>query len=254
MTIKKIYYYFCLYFRKIIYQDKALKLNRSIIIDKASKFVVNECITGDYYEFGVWKGQTFIYAFQRLLNTAKLRIMDKNNIGSNPIADAKRKLILENTLFHAFDSFEGLPELTEEDKYSEDFIKGQFKASQDSFLDFVKKSNLPHDRIRIHKGWFENTCNFQYFKKNKLKKASIIWLDCDLYSSANSCFKIISYLLQDGTVLIIDDWFSSKGSPFHGVQKAFFEWSKSKDIFENWNFTEYQKESWKRISFIVNKK
>ena len=87
-----------------------------------------------------------------------------------------------------------------------------------------------------------------------MKKASIIWLDCDLYSSANSCFKIISYLLQDGTVLIIDDWFSNKGSPFHGVQKAFFEWSKSKDIFENWNFTEYQKESWKRISFIVNKK
>tara|TARA_Y100001933_G_scaffold88657_1_gene89763 strand:+ start:326 stop:448 length:123 start_codon:yes stop_codon:yes gene_type:complete len=38
------------------------------------------------------EGQTFIYAFQRLLKTAKLRIMDKNNIGSNPIADAKRNL------------------------------------------------------------------------------------------------------------------------------------------------------------------
>mgnify|MGYP002877009257 FL=1 len=254
MHIKKIFNSFSFYLRKIIQKDNGLNPNRSIIIDKATKFVVNECITGDYYEFGVWKGQTFIYAIECLLKTAKKRIIDKNNIGSNPSADSKRKSILENTLFHAFDSFDGLPELTEEDKYSEDFAKGQFKSSQKSLLDFARKSNLPLERIRIHKGWFENTCNFEYFKKNKLKKASIIWLDCDLYSSANSCFQIISYLLQDGTVLIIDDWFSSKGSPFHGVQKAFFEWSKTNDISENWNFTEYQKESWKRISFIANKK
>ena len=253
MYINK-YLRFFKYLKKIIYKDNGLKPNRSTIIDKASKFIVNECITGDYYEFGVWKGQTFIYACQILLKTAKRRIMDVNKIGSNPIADKKRKHILENTLFHAFDSFEGLPELTEEDKYSEDFASGQFKANENILLNFAEKSNLPCERIRIHKGWFENTCNFEYFKKNKLKKASIIWLDCDLYSSANSCFQIISYLLQDGTVLIVDDWFSSKGSPLHGVQKAFYDWSKSKDIFENWIFTEYQRESWKRISFIVNKK
>ena len=190
MHLKRYFYSFFLYLRKIIRKDNGLNPNRSSIIDKASKFVVNECITGDYYEFGVWKGQTFVYAFQRLIKTAKIRLIDKNNIGSNPRADVKRKDILENTLFHAFDSFEGLPELTDEDKYSADFSKGQFKASQFSLLDFAKKYNLPHERIMIHKGWFENTCNFEYFKKHKLKKASIIWLDCDLYSSANSCFAL----------------------------------------------------------------
>ena len=107
MPIKKFFYSFSFYLRKIFQKDNGLNPSRSNIIDKASKFVLNECITGDYYEFGVWKGQTFIYAINCLLKTAKKRIIDKNNIGSNPSADAKRKSILENTLFHAFDSFEG---------------------------------------------------------------------------------------------------------------------------------------------------
>ena len=110
------------------------------------------------------------------------------------------------------------------------------------------------DRLQFHKGWFSETCTDLYFNSNEFKKASLIWLDCDLYSSAVDCFILISKIIQDGTVLIIDDWFSNKGSPYHGVQKAFYQWKKQNEISNNWTLTEYQRDSWKRISFIVNRK
>jgi len=112
---------------------------------------------------------------------------------------------------------------------------------------------LSSDKLIIHKGWFSKTCNYNYFKKNNLRPASIIWLDCDIYSSAHEAFQLIQFILQDRTVLVIDDWFSNKGSPFHGVQKAFYEFSSSKEIKSQFIFTEYLSDSWKRKSFITNK-
>ncbi len=235
-------------------KDKGLELNRSELIDKSCKFIVNECIVGDYYEFGVWRGQTFFYSILKLFKVAENRIRNSKIIGLNIEADKKRQKILNETKFHAFDSFEGLPELTLEDSYSDDFLKGQFASGTEVLENLRLKHKVSKDRIKIHKGWFKDTCNIEYYNKNNLKKASIIWLDCDIYSSAKDCFKLISFLIQDGTVLIIDDWFSNKGSPLHGIQKAFYEWSDQNQIKENWIFTEYQKESWKRISFIISKK
>ncbi len=233
--------------------DKGLKLSRSELLDKSWKFIVNECIEGDYYEFGVWRGQTFFYSFFRLLKTAENRIKNSKSIGLNIKADKIRQRLFKESEFHAFDSFEGLPELTVEDSYSDDFLKGQFASGTDVLESLRVKYNVPKERIRIHKGWFKDTCNFDYYQKNNLKKATIIWLDCDIYSSAKDCFNLITFLIQDGTILIIDDWFSNKGSPLHGVQKAFYEWSDNTEIKENWILTEYQKESWKRTSFIINK-
>ena len=239
-------------YRKLFLLKNGMQLNRSTILDKSCKFVVNECIEGDYYEFGVWRGQTFVYAYLRFIETAKKRLSKSSFIGINLKADIKRRKILESTTFHAFDSFEGLPELTKEDQYSDDFFKGQFSAGTEVLNSLMKKFNVPEKRVRIHKGWFSETCNYEYSKRKNLKKASIVWLDCDIYSSAKDCFNLITHLIQDGTVLIIDDWFSNKGSPIHGVQKAFYEWSKKDNITSKWTFVEYQKESWKRISFIVN--
>ena len=99
-------------------------------------------------------------------------------------------------------------------------------------------------KIIFRRGWFQETCDPKNMNTSGLGKASIIWLDCDLYSSAKQVFKLIPYLIQDGTVIVIDDWFSNKGSPFHGVQKAFFEWRS--DVEAEYCIHEYAQDSWKR--------
>jgi O-methyltransferase len=236
-------------------QDDALPaLTDSDCLRCALKFIVNECIYGDYYEFGVFRGQTLISAFHGLKSTVSNRIKAQETIGSNKSAELLRKQILDETIFHAFDSFRGLPRLESEDLYSNDFAEGQFTSTIQELMNLAINYNMPINRLKIYEGWFQESC-IRFLQENPTpRKASIIWLDCDLYSSARDCFPLISELLQDGTVLIIDDWFSNKGSPFHGVQKAFYEWIVTKQIHDKFVLTEYKRESWKRISFIINKK
>ena len=65
-------------------------------------------------------------------------------------------------------------------------------------------------------GWFENTLNEQ--TKARLDSAAIyIYVDCDIYESSVAIFDFITNLTQDGTVIIIDDYFRYKGIPDRGV-------------------------------------
>ena len=237
--------------KQLLYRKKYF-LTSSEVLNAAIKFVVNECIEGDYYEFGVYKGQTTAAAYHGLLDYADRRIRSSSKIGSNPISDRIRQSILHHTKFHAFDSFQGLPDLSEIDSYSADFAKSQFSCSLSDYLCALRSAGVSLDRIQTHPGWFSSTCNHEYFLSRNLAKASIIWLDADLYSSTTDALELVSFLIQDGTVIVIDDWFCNKGSPFYGVQRAFSEWSQSPSISSKYVFTEYQRDSWKRLSFITS--
>ena len=78
----------------------------------------------------------------------------------------KRKKILSDMNFHAFDSFEGLPELSAKDKLSEDFSKGQYLSSIQIVKDLAKKHGMPLAKIQFHEGWFSKTCTKSYAEKN----------------------------------------------------------------------------------------
>ena len=121
-----------------------------------------------------------------------------------------------------------------------------------TILNLAKKYSVPEKFIKFHGGWFSKTCNKQYAKENSLKKASIIWLDCDLYSSAKDALNIFDSILQNGTIIVVDDWYNFKGHPKRGVQKAFNDWRFSEEISKKYIIHEYKKDSWSRNSFIVN--
>lgn len=219
------------------------------ILAKASRFVACEMIEGDYFEFGVYQGATFINAHHSLRDHFRKRIA--LTVGGDNEQEGRelRKSIWKNMRFFAFDSFEGLPALTETDTYSKDFAKGQYACSLDDFNQRVTNAGIPMEKVIAVKGFFSETCNSTTFSANKLGKAAIIWMDADLYSSTKDILQFIPPLLQDGTVLIFDDWFSYKGSPYEGVQKAFREWEQL--IQDQFVFSEYQRDSWKRVSFIT---
>ena len=237
---------------KVPLKQRPIRLQESDLLKKACKFVVNECIEGDYYEFGVFRGEFFFSAVQTFLITLQRRLLASNHLGVNKDADHIRQQLFEKMRFHAFDSFQGLPPLSVEDSYSKDFVEGQFSYSEEKFLSVGHSLGLAMNRIHTYPGWFSQTCAPEVIEKVTYTPAALIMLDCDLYSSAKDAFQLITHLLQDGTILIIDDWFSNKGSPYHGVQKAFYEWCKKDQISSKFVFTEYHKESWKRMSFIVN--
>jgi O-methyltransferase len=178
---------------------------------KAFEKVREMRLSGDYLEFGVYRGTSFILAAS---------LAARNGL------DAMR--------FFAFDSFEGLPE--SEGKV---FSHGQFACSEETFTQLITKAGVPMDRVEKVKGFYDLSLTSEAKRKYALTRAAIVHIDCDLYSSTKDVLAFIEDLLQEGTIVIFDDWssFRNEQNPDEfGEAKAFNEWrrrSAFQDFYES---------------------
>ncbi len=221
-------------------------------MEKVARFVACEMVEGDYLEFGVYRGATFINAYRSLERQFAARISQDTGGENEESARKRREELWSNMRFFAFDSFEGLPELTSDDVATPDFEKGQYGHPVEQFEATLRTRGIPAEKTRIIKGWFKDSCTRETAREHELKKAAVVWIDADLYSSTKTALTFITDLIQDGTILIFDDWFSYRGSPYAGEQRAFREWLTT--IEGDYSVQEYHRESWKRMSFIVSRK
>jgi hypothetical protein len=227
-------------------------LPHATLISKATRFCACEIIEGDYLEFGVYQGASLIASYHALKDAFESRM--KQSGVADKESNAKRQHIWNNMRFFAFDSFEGLPSLETDDAGTADFKKGFFAdTSVEHVKSNLQKNDVPLERVNFIEGWFSNTCTAETARKFEISKAAIIWIDSDLYSSARDVLNFVREFLQDGTILIFDDWFCYKGNPSNGEQRAFYEWIESDEIKNMWVFHEYQRESWARMAFIASR-
>jgi O-methyltransferase len=219
------------------------------LMRKVAHLIASDKIEGDYLEFGVFRGNSFIESYRAMKEIFEERI---RSVGSDGTAqDAReRQEIWKRMRFFAFDSFEGLPDLRGVDAQTRDFAKGQYAAGIDEFLANVARAGVPSEKVVCVPGWFDRTCTRATIEKHGLRKAAVIWVDCDLYHSAKSVLQFITPLLQDGTVIVFDDWYCFRGNPWRGEQRAFAEW-KEQDL-QSFAVSEYQKEGPWRNSFVVS--
>jgi hypothetical protein len=152
------------------------------------------------YQFGVYKGHSIVTAFDALKEVGK-------NIDT----------------VYGFDSFEGLPERTNEERQAAiekhgfyEWESGQFSSNEfygvdDSkgFLQTVFDKYLDTE-VKLIKGWFEDTLNHDAVKKHDLdlKPAAYIDVDVDTYTSS---VEVLDFVFSEGiavagTVIGFDDW------------------------------------------------
>ena len=200
---------------------------RQQMLKTATDFISAHGIEGDYLEFGVYEGTTFQSAYH--------------------IAD---RAGLNKMHFIAFDSFEGLPRPESIDvDPGQPFEEGAYSCSEEEFKEKMKEGGVDASRVKIVKGWFDTSLTPE--KRNEIKKAAIIWIDCDLYLSTVPVLEFITPLLQDGTVIVFDDWFCYRADPDKGEQRACREWlAKNPQI----KLVEYHNFAWHGKSFIVSVK
>lgn len=202
------------------------------ILEKAMKFASHVGLGGDYLEFGVWKGRSFARAYQmrKYVKEPKLKEMK----------------------FYAFDSFQGLPEIKgTPDTSSSEFKKGDYACDIETFKSNLVSKGVNLNEVVIVPGWYDESLNEETKNKLPLKKAAIIFVDCDLYESAVTVLDFITDYVDNGTVIIFDDWFAFSGHPEKGEQRAFREWlNRHPDI----RAVEWQRVNWKSNSFILNRK
>lgn len=112
-----------------------------------------------------------------------------------------------------FDSFEGLPEPTDKDflngtKTAGDFIRPLNKGSCLGEYEKVKKIffskfKINKEKVRIIKGWFQETLP-QY--KDKIDYISLLRIDADWYESTKICLESFYGKVTDGGFIVIDDY------------------------------------------------
>jgi len=181
--------------------------NRKVpFLRMAFEYVSKMEIPGDYFEFGVFRGKSFISAMQQYE-------LIKNTFASRN----------ENRVFHAFDSFQGLPEpLTSElDK----FKAKDFYATQAEFERNILKSEFNLNNVKIYPGFFNDTLNsglFDQLKENDTKIA-ILYVDTDIYSSSKTVLNFCKSFLQPGSLICLDDFFTLKANQNNGQIRAMRE-------------------------------
>ena len=162
-------------------------------------------LRGDILEFGVMYGYT-----------------------ARILADCISRFKLKDVRLHLFDSFEGLPTMSEEDQNSYEIVNGTWSKGAlctppglEGILEKKLRKRIGTEKLFVVKGYFERTLE-QHIREKKINKAILINLDCDLYSSSKYVLRtLFEYdLVQDGALLICDDWMTSFGNPNLGQRKA----------------------------------
>jgi O-methyltransferase len=207
-----------------LFTEKERMLNDAIAFAQFNK------TKGDYLEFGTFEGNAFLMAYH-LAQSYQLKDMH----------------------FYAFDSFEGLPEITGIDDLSDPdphYKKGELSCSLDRFKTIIRRHNVNMKKTHVVPGFFDKTLNEETKASIPLRSASVVLIDCDLYKSTCDVLEFLTDYLINGTVILFDDWFNYRGDPRLGENRAFREWLESHPELQA---SQYRTFSWHGNSFIIHR-
>lgn len=182
---------------------------------------LNNNTIGDYYEFGVFRGYTFLSAYR-----------------------ACQTLHLESSQFFGFDSFEGLPSVAGIDRGEGQFFKGQFACSKSQVENNIEANGMDMTRTYLVEGFYEQSLTEDLRTQLPFKAASVVLFDCDLYSSTKVAIDWAKVYFQNYTILLFDDWYSYGGNNKIGQQRAFNEFLRDNPQYiakELWEFEKHGK-------------
>ena len=80
-------------------------------------------------------------------------------------------------------------------------------------------------RVTLVKGFYSETLSADAAERLEITKASLIMIDCDLYSSAKQALDFCAPLIGDVAVVFFDDWTLGRGDEDQnlGEQRAWAE-------------------------------
>ena len=196
---------------------------------QAFEFITENSIEGDYHEFGCHRCRTFRMA----------------------MLEASKHFLEKKINFYAYDSFQGLPKVEQDHEFGSRWDEGSLSTSSEKFKSLIIESGFRLDNVKLIEGFYDESLpKIKHEKLYSGRKASFINIDCDLYESAVPVFSHINKLVQEGTILYIDDYFAGyKGNPLKGVSKALKEWQET----SNWEIERYRDVGFTGRSYIIYK-
>jgi len=173
------------------------KQKESIFLSAARFLYLNRPLGGYYMEFGSHSATTM-----RLCWKHTCHLLDLHYV--------------------AFDSFEGLPEISGIDQQAM-WEKGKLAIDEEHFIRLVITAGMPRSKLTTVRGFYDQTLNPELRTRFQDRKAALIWVDCDLYVSTIPVLEFIKDFLQVGTIIVFDDWNCFCADPMRGERLAWSE-------------------------------
>jgi hypothetical protein len=183
------------------YSRFANQRRRELFLDIAFFAHVNRPIEGYYFEFGCFTARTM-----RMAHDCFHHLFDWHYV--------------------AFDSFEGLPEISEIDKQVI-WEKGKLKMTEQDFIAICTRHGIPRDRLTTVNGFYDVSLTEELKQRLLPRKAAVVHIDCDLYQSTVPVLRFIEDFLQPGTVIVFDDWNCFLADPDRGERRAWREFREA---------------------------
>ena len=174
-------------------------------IKKAMFITAHDGTYGSYLEFGVFTGSSFNFAMK--VNKKIEKIFGKTKCE-----------------FVGFDSFKGFGKVNEDDKNPR-FTSETFSVDEEKVLRNIEKC-AKGQKYKIIKGFFEDTIKNKTAKDLKIDKIKIVMMDCDLKEPTKLALEFIKSSIQEGTIILFDDYAFFKGSKDKGEYGAFTDFRK----------------------------
>lgn len=193
-------------YRVFVAPEQIIPQYRKALIEL--KQTVGENAIGDYLEFGVCHG-TSLKCMHQVLEELKL----------------------PNVRIFGFDSFEGLPDTAQEEGL-ENWEPGSFASPIGKTKLYLTKNGIDWGKTFLIKGWYSDTLTENLKKEHHITKASVIMVDCDIYSSSKESLDFCKSLIKDTSIVFFDDWYAGGAAEKNvGQKKALDEF-----LVENANF------------------
>src|SRR5690242_1693035 len=170
-------------FRYGTYDSERLSMVRRAVLWLST----NE-VSGPVCEFGSAGGESFLNLYFQLSKIAK------------PCPHS-----------YLFDSFEGLPEIDERTPHR-GWKKGDYAFSYDGFVKRMDFFGVPRVAYTATKGFFEQTLTLEKKALLGMAPVSLVHIDCDLYKSTLLALQFVQDNLQQGTVILFDDYYCCRGN------------------------------------------
>lgn len=151
---------------------------------------------GDYLEFGVSRGTSMACVHRVLQERA-----------------------LSHVRLIGFDSFEGMPAEAAEQGWR----PGEFRSTLDATRRYLAAREVDLERVTLVKGWFKDTLTPETRDRLSIGKASVILIDCDIYTASKEALAFSEPHIRDRAVVVFDDWGLETRMRNIGQKEAFEE-------------------------------
>lgn len=151
---------------------------------------------GDYLEFGVARGSSMacVHSVMKAVRADRARLI-------------------------GFDSFRGLPDEAGE----EGWVPGEFRSSLMATRRYLASRNVNMERVQLVPGWFRDTLTPMTRADLRLDRASLILIDCDIFSASRDALAFCAAHIQGQAVIMLDDWGAAEERGVMGQREAFEE-------------------------------